>query len=78
MARGEVKEAIGQGSSPMREALCPRLKALCEVVLAARRCLERQWRGRASYFGTSLFGARGLFFVLCSPARDDDVSGPSS
>lgn len=43
MARGEVKEAIGQGSSPMREALCPRLKALCEVVLAARRCLERQW-----------------------------------
>lgn len=43
MARGEVKEAVGQGSSPMREALCLRLKdgAVWEVVLAAR-CLE--WR----------------------------------
>ena len=47
MARGEVKEAVGQGSSPMREALCLRLKdgAVWEVVLAAR-CLE--WRARAS------------------------------
>ena len=47
MARGEVKEAVGQGSSPMREALCLRLKdgAVWEVVLAAR-CLE--WRARFS------------------------------
>lgn len=47
MARGEVKEAVGQGSSPMREALCLRLKdgAVWEVVLPAR-CLE--WRARAS------------------------------
>ena len=62
MARGEVKEAVGQGSSPMREALCLRLKdgAVWEVVLAAR-CLE--WRARASLdfrprsrSKTSLFG----------------------
>ena len=62
MARGEVKDAVGQGSSPMREALCLRLKdgAVWEVVLAAR-CLE--WRARASLdfpprsrSKTSLFG----------------------
>jgi hypothetical protein len=36
MARGEVKEAVGQGSSPMREALCLRLKVLC-----GKQCWQR-------------------------------------
>jgi hypothetical protein len=35
MARGEVK-AVGQGSSPMREALCLRLKVLC-----GKQCWQR-------------------------------------
>jgi hypothetical protein len=36
MARGEVKEAVRQGSSPMREALCLWLKVLC-----GKQCWQR-------------------------------------
>jgi len=32
MARGEVKEAVGQGSSPMREALMPSASGLRMVL----------------------------------------------
>ena len=67
MARGEVKEAVGQGSSPMREALCLRLKdgAVWEVVLAAR-CLE--WRARFSLDFPPQFEEQNFPFWECGIA----------
>jgi hypothetical protein len=71
MARGEVKEAVGQGSSPMREALCLRLKdgAVWEVVLAAR-CLE--WRARASLDFPPIRGAKLPFLGMWHRAWEID------
>ena len=77
MARGEVKEAVGQGSSPMREALCLRLKdgAVWEVVLAAR-CLE--WRARASLDFPPPFEEQNFPFWECGIAVKIEISKCSS